>query len=112
MSAALPSGRRGVCVVACLLVFILVAIPTVDLVAFGIHEHTATVDPEGDSDDVTQTSHAGHVLSHHCDLSMSPGEVATHFDLLSPLGTAVTIVELPSLHVCSLPFVPFSPPRS
>ena len=40
--------------VACALVFLFVSVPSADVFTFGIHEHTATVDREGDADDLSR----------------------------------------------------------
>ena len=95
-----------------MLVLLFISIPSADVFTFGIHEHTAVVDREGDTNDVAQPDHAGHLVSHHCDLSMTPGEVAPHFDLATPAPTAVAMAELPPPHIRSVRFVPFPPPRS
>ena len=112
VGAILFSDESRVRAIACLLAVVLVAIPAADVFAFGIHGHTVAVDREGDTDDVAQPGHAGHLVSHHCDLSMTPGEMSPPFDFVAPMAIAVAAAEPHSPHVRSTPFVPSPPPRS
>lgn len=106
------SPQRQLSAIACFMAFVLCVVPTVDVFAFGVHEHTAAVDREGDTDNPTQPSHAGHMLSHHCDLSMTPLEISPRFELTVPLAVLAGVIETASAHARYTPFVTFSPPRS
>ena len=112
MAATFFADESRVRAIAYVLALVLVAIPAADVFAFGIHGHTASADRKGDTDDVAQPGHAGHLVSHHCDLSMTPGEVSPHFDLVAPMAIAVAAAEPHSPHVRSKPFIPSPPPRS
>ena len=96
----------------CVAAFVLVAVPVTDVFAFGIHEHTTTVDQKDDADDVTQPDHSGHMLSHHCDLSVTPGGLTPHPDVPGPTLVAFTLIDVSSSFARYTPFLLSPPPRS
>jgi hypothetical protein len=96
-------------VVLCVVVFLAAVGSTVDVLAFGIHDHLAGAEQERhDAKPARGTDGHG---QHHCDLQVNPGEVAPRVELVRPMPASDVAAE-PSLPVpASLPFLPFTPPR-
>ena len=94
----------------CLVVFLAVAGPTLDVLLFGLHEHVAAAaHTKGESRPVNDLD--GHAR-HHCDLGMNPAEVAPVLELIAPLRATESLAEPLFSAVASRPFVPFTPPRA
>lgn len=106
---AVTVRRLGSLFLAAMSAFLLVLVPSADLAAFGLHEH---VTAERSSGFTGPEGTEGATLSHHCELSVSVGEL-------------VPVVELPTLVVLfgdprnprapsprHRPFVPLTPPRA
>jgi len=94
-----------------ILVLAILAIPTADLLAFGLHEHVMAPVMLG-FDEVTAPPHAEAGTAHHCELWMNPGDVAPAF---TPFRSAagVNLGDGPqSARPVWHPFLPFTPPRS
>jgi hypothetical protein len=86
-------------------------LPSADILAFGLHEHTVA-SPERSSDLTGSETTETHPVSHHCELSVGVGDVITVADLLLPV---VTFAEPPEHHVPApqhSPLVLLTPPRS
>lgn len=96
---------------ACLIWTLLVAAiipPSVDIAAFGIHDHLGAAG--GNGGELT-TGGPDSGPSHHCDFWMSPGALLLAQDL--PPLHAVAALEAPPApaHTSATPSVPLSPPR-
>ena len=91
-------------------VLLLVLVPTADLLAFGFHEHV--VPPERSSDLSDQNDTQSSTLSHHCELSVSTGELLTAVELPAPGLLTIDATEHQSAAPRHRPFVPLTPPRS
>lgn len=94
----------------CVVVFLAAVGSTVDVLAFGIHDHLAGA--EQDRHDPTPARDSAGQDLHHCDLHMNPAEVAPRIELVKPIPVSDVTAE-PSLHMpAPLAFVPFTPPRA
>ena len=89
-------------------VLLLVLVPSADLVAFGLHEHVTAERTFGLAG-AESTPDAP--LSHHCELSVSVGELIPVVEL----PTAVSLMGEPpnprAFDPQNRPFVPLPPPR-
>src|SRR5436309_9538272 len=84
--------------------------PTADLLAFGFHEHV--VPPERSSDLSNPDDTQSPTLFHHCELSVSVGELLTAVELPAPRLITIDATECQSAAPRQWPFVPLTPPRS
>jgi hypothetical protein len=98
--------RRLTTTIVCVLVVI--AAPTADILAFGIHDHLAASD---DDDHEASRPDGLHHSSHHCDLEMNPASGSTADTLAPPRPLPNDVGDL-SHAVVARPFAPFAPPRS
>jgi hypothetical protein len=107
----MTSSRIVLMMAALLLVILTVVVPTVDLCAFGIHDHVAT-----SATDATEI-HAGHAHAspqgaHHCDLWTNPAETTDSCDLVSPFFSSMRVPAPLVARFALRPFQPFAPPRA
>jgi hypothetical protein len=92
-------------------VVLLVLVPTADQVAFGVHEHVVV--PAERSFDLTGAESAqGPPLSHHCELSVSVGELISVVELPTPVGVMSDPLKPHSSAPQHRPFVLLTPPRT
>lgn len=89
-----------------ILAFLTLAVPTSDLLAFGLHEHVAAA-PQA----LDEPANPGSNALHHCELWMNPSDVAPTFTLFPPASVADLGAGPRSPRLVSRPFVPFTPPR-
>lgn len=90
-------------------VLLLVLAPSADVVAFGLHEHE-TVERSFDLTGAESTQ--GPTLFHHCELSVSVGELIPAAELPTPI---VVMGDPPDPRASSpqhTPFVLLTPPRT
>lgn len=109
MRRVINRGWRFLLTVASVLVLVLA--PITDVAAFGLHEHTVGA-PQSGNDLEGSDSRQGSTLSHHCEVSMSLGEMLPVVELPMPL---LTIIDLREPHASSpqhRPLVPLTPPRA
>lgn len=92
-------------------VLLLVLVPSADMVAFGPHEHVM-VTPERGGDLTGAESIQDPTLSHHCELSVSVGELLPVVELPTPVVVMVDPREPHASTPQHRPFVPLTPPRS
>jgi hypothetical protein len=100
---------RWTFLLAAVSVLLLALAPSADVVAFGLHEHVTTERSFGLTGAETAQ---GATPSHHCELSVSLGELIPVVELPTPL---VLIGDPPNPRASSpqhRPFVPLTPPRS
>ena len=97
--------------VALLLLGSVLAGPTADLVAFGLHEHGA-----GAASDIlgmhVQHSHGAASHEHHCDFWMNPGDLSAPTAVEPPNEETPLLVRHRSSRLIARPFRPFAPPRT
>lgn len=89
---------------------LLVLVPTADLLAFGFHEHIVPSERSSDLSDQDDTQNP--TLLHHCELSVSAGELLTAVELPAPGLIAIDATEYQSAAPRQRPFIPLTPPRS
>jgi hypothetical protein len=92
-------------------VLLLVLVPSADIVAFGLHEH-AVVTPESGGDLTGSDNLEGPTISHHCEFSVSVGEVPSVIEIPMP---TVVMADPPEPHASApqySPFVLLTPPRA
>jgi len=94
---------------ASVLLFLLA--PIADVAASGLHEHVV-VTPERGSDLLDSDRLQGPTLSHHCELSMSLGEMLPVVELPMPLLTMIDPREPHASSPQHRPLVPLTPPRA
>ena len=90
-------------------VLLLVLVPSADLVAFGLHEH---VTAEGSFGLAGAESTPDLPLSHHCELSVSVGELIPVVELPTPVSLMGEPPNPRALYAQHRPFVPLPPPRT
>ncbi len=100
--------RRVTGAIVSALVLVVIATPTADVFAFGIHDHIAATDD--DDHDASRTDGLHH-SSHHRDLGMNPASATTSCALTPPCPLPDDVNDLLSRAVVARPFVPFTPPR-
>lgn len=92
-------------------VLLLVLVPSADLIAFGVHEHVAG--PAERSFDLTGAESAQDPPpSHHCELSVSAGELIPVIELPTPVGVVSDPPQPPAFGPQHRPLVPLTPPRT
>lgn len=94
------------CLVTAIVLMVLVG-PMIDEVVFGLHEHVAS----GESDASVPVGSPNHV-AHHCDLSMSPADVAPESILPAPVPVAIVHPEPRSSDLRDTSFDLLIPPRA
>lgn len=106
----LTGGRALELVLALGVVLLLLVTPTADLLAFGLHEHI--VAPERGTDLSGLSTAQEPIATHHCELSVSAGDLVPAIELAMP---ALVAIDPPSQHASALsqrPCVPLTPPRA
>ena len=91
-------------------VLLLVLVPSADLIAFGVHEHVVV--PAERSFDLTGASAQDPPLSHHCELSVSVGELIPVIELTMPVGLVSDSPKPLASASQHRPLVPLTPPRT
>lgn len=90
---------------------LLVLVPMADQLAFGFHEHVMVGAERGV--DLTGAERAqGQPPSHHCELSVSIGDVLPVVELPAPVGVMVDPPEPYASDPQHRPFAPLTPPRA
>ena len=102
-------GRTLKLLLALGVVLLLLVTPTADLLAFGFHEHIAV--PEPGSNLSGPSTAQKPIPSHHCELSVSAGDLVPSIEALPPLA-AIGPPEQRASAVSQWPFVPLTPPRA
>lgn len=90
---------------------LLVFLPSADVLAFGLHEHLIGT-PEQSMDLAGSDSMPSQPGSHHCELSVSIGDLVAVADLPMRKATLVLTLEPPVSAPQHRPFVLLTPPRS
>jgi hypothetical protein len=92
------------------ILLLLLVTPTADTLAFGLHEHV--VAPEHGSN-LTEASNAqGSTSFHHCELSVTAGDLVSTAKLATPESLVIDRPELRASASSQRPFVPLTPPRA
>ena len=92
-------------------VLLLVLVPSADLIAFGVHEHVV-VSAERGFDLTGAGSVQDPPSTHHCDLSVSVGELIPVIELPMPVGLVSDPPQPPAFAPQHRPLVPLTPPRT
>ncbi len=105
----LRESCRWVHWLAVTIVCMVLMVPFGDVATFGFHEHMASAATE--PGELTPLSGTGHV-THHCDFSMNPAEVAPESDLPGPIFVAVVGPEMRPSELSDASFDLLIPPRA
>ncbi len=103
-----PKITGLVCLVTAIVLMVLVG-PVIDEVVFGLHEHVSSA--ESRSDASVPAGGPNHA-AHHCDLSMSPADVAPASILPVPVPVAVVQPDQRSSDLRDTSFDLLIPPRA
>jgi hypothetical protein len=103
-------GRALELLLALGVVLLLLVTPTADLWAFGFHEHIVV--PERGSNLTGPGTAQEPIPSHHCELSVSAGDLVPGIELAMPALVAIDPPEQRASALSQRPFVPLTPPRA
>lgn len=106
----MSGGRALKLVLALGVVLLLLVTPTADLLAFGFHEHIVVPEP-GSTLSGPSTAQKP-MPSHHCELSVSAGDLVPSIELALPPLAAIDPPEHRASALSQWPFVPLTPPRA
>jgi hypothetical protein len=84
--------------------------PSADLLAFGLHDHIVV--PERGSNLSGPSTAQKPIPSHHCELSVSAGDLVPNIELAMPQLLAIDPPEQHASALSQRPFVPLTPPRA
>jgi hypothetical protein len=92
-------------------VLLLLFLPSADVLAFGLHEHLVET-PEQTMDVAGSNNMQSQPSVHHCELSVSVGDLVAVASLPAPVTMLVFTLEPPVSVPQHRPFVLIAPPRS
>jgi hypothetical protein len=84
--------------------------PVADPLAFGVHEHVAA--DQRPVQTIEPASNPGPTVPHHCELSVSVGQLEPAVELATPAPIVASPPDLSAPAPSHRPFVPLNPPRA